>query len=418
MEENPNKTEYADDDEINLLDYLIVLVKRKKLIAYVTLGIMVLTAIISLIMTPIYKAETKILPPQQSGQGSAAQLLGQLGGAAGLIGLPSGGLKSSSELYIALLKTNNILDRMIDRFDLIKFYKAKSRVGPRGALSGAVEAKDDKKSGIITIAVMDEDPKRAAQFANAFVDELRALNKGLAVSEASQRRLFYEEQLEDVKKALVTTEEDMKVFQEKTGLMDMSSQAKAVIDGIAILKAQVVAKEVDLRVLKTYSTASNPDVKKAEEGLKGLKAELNNLQAKNKIEHEPLMPTGEAPGVGLEYARKLRNFKFYETLYELLIKQYEAAKLDEAKDATIIQVVDKAEPPEQRFKPKRRQMVMIAGVVGFFLSVFAAFILEYTEKSSSNPENRERIDEIKKLFPSGLFRKVKSVFTNKKLKET
>jgi capsule polysaccharide export protein KpsE/RkpR len=307
---------------------------------------------------------------------------------------------------------------MIDRFDLIKFYKAKSRVQPRSALAGAVEAKDDKKSGIITISVADKDPKRAAQFANAFVEELRALNKGLAVTEASQRRLFFEEQLEDVKKALAAAEDDIRTFQEKTGVMDVSSQAKSVIEGIAKLKAEIVAKEVDLRVLKTYSTPSNPDVKRAEEGLKGLKAELNNLQAKNKIEHDPLMPTGEAPAAGLEYARKLRNFKFYETLYELLIKQHEAAKLDEAKDATIIQVVDKAEPPEKRFKPKRRQMVMIAGVVGFFLSIFAAFIMEYAEKSSSNPENRERIDEIKKLFPSGILRKAKNIITKRRMNET
>ena len=413
MEENPNKTEYTDDDEINLLDYLIVLVKRKRLIAYITLGAMLITAIYSLILPSVYKAETKILPPQQSGQGSMSQLLGQLGGAASLIGLPSGVSKTPSDLYIALLKTNNILDRMIDRFDLIKFYKAKSRVQPREILSGAVDAKEDKKSGIITISVADKDPKRAAQYANAFVEELRALNTGLAVTEASQRRLFFEEQLEDVKKALVAAEDDMKVFQEKTGVMHMESQTRAVIEGIAKLKAEVVAKEVDLRVLKTYSTPSNPDVKKAEEGLKGLKSELNNLQKKNKIEHDPLMPTGEVPGVGLEYARKLRNFKFYETLYELLVKQREAAKLDEAKDATIIPVVDKAEPPEKRFKPKRRQMVMIAGVVGFFLSIFAAFIMEYTEKFSSNPENRERFDKIKKLFPSGLFRKARGFLLKK-----
>jgi tyrosine-protein kinase Etk/Wzc len=415
LEENPNKTEYVDD-EINLLDYLIILVKRKKLIAYITLGVMLITAIVSLIIPSVYRAETKIMPPQQSGQGSMSQLLGQLGGAAGLIGLPTGASKSPSELYIALLKTNNILDRIIDKFDLMKFYKAKSRVQPRSALSGAVEAKEDKKSGIITIAVMDKDPKRAAQFANAFVEELKALNKGLAVTEASQRRLFYEEQLKDVKKALMTAEEDMKVFQEKTGVLSIEPQAQVVIMAIANLKASIAAKEVELRVLKTYSTSSNPDVKKVEEGIKGLRAELNNMQVKNKIDHDPIMPTGEAPQVGLEYLRKLRDVKFHQSLYEFLIKQYEAAKIDEAKDATIIQVIDKAEPPEKRFKPKRSQMVMIAGVVGFFLSIFAAFFMEYSEKASSNPENRERIDEMKKLFPSGLFHKAKNIFTNNKVK--
>ena len=407
-----------DDDEINLLDYLIVLVKQKRLIAYITLGAMLITAIYSLILPSVYKAETKIMPPQQSGQGSMSQLLGQLGGAGGLVGLPSGVSKSPSELYIALLKTNNILDRMIDRFDLMKFYKAKSRVQPRSALSGAIDAKEDKKSGIITIAVMDKDPKRAAQYANAFVEELKALNKGLAVSEASQRRLFYEEQLEDVKKALVTAEEDIKAFQEKSGILNIEYQTFVAISNIAGIKAGIAAKEIDLRVLRTYSTSNNPDVKKVEEAIKGMKAEVNNLQIKNKIEYDPIMPSQKAPGAALEYLRKFRNVKFHAALYEFMLKQYEAAKIDEAKDATIIQVVDKAEPPEKRFKPKRRQMVMIAGVVGFFLSIFAAFFMEYTEKASSNPENKERIDEIKKLFPSGLFRKAKNIFTNKKLKET
>lgn len=416
MDQNPKNSEFIEyaDDEINLLDCLIVLVKRKKLIAIITLGAMLVTAIISLIMPPVYKAETKILPPQQSQQSSAAQLLSQIGGAASLIGLPSGGLKTTNELYIALIKTNNVLDRLIDRFDLIKLYKTKTRANARIALAGAVEAKDDKKSGIITISVTDKDPTRASQYANAFVEELRNLNKGLAVTEASQRRLFFEEQLKDIKKALETAEEDIKRFQESKGVVNVGEQAKAVIEGIAKLKAEIVAKEVDLRVLKTYSTPNNPDVKKAEEGLKGMKAELNNLLVKNKIEHEPLIPTGEAPGTALEYGRKLRNLKFYETLYELIIKQHEVARLDEAKDATIIQVVDNAEPPEKRFKPKRRQMVMIAGVVGFFLSIFAAFIMEYSEKSSSNPENKEKIDEIKKLFPSDTLHKIKKIITKRK----
>jgi tyrosine-protein kinase Etk/Wzc len=416
LEENPVKTKY-EDDEINLLDYLIVLVKRKKFICYITLGLMLLTAIFSLIITPVYRAETKIMPPQQSNQGSMSQLLGQLGSAAGLIGLPSGSLKNPGDLYIAMLKTNSVLDRMIDRFDLMKLHKAKSRMGPRAALAGAVEAKEDKKSGIITIAVMDTNPKRAAEYANAFVEELKALNKWLAVSEASQRRLFYEEQLKDVKKALTAAEEGMKVFQEKTGVLSAEPQAQAVIMSIANIKAGIAAKEVELRVLRTYGTSNNPQVKQAEEALKGLRVELNNLQKRNKIEHDPLMPTEEATQAGLDYLRKMRDVKFYEKLYEFLIKQHEAAKIDEAKDASIIQVIDKAEQPEMKFKPKRTQMVLIAGVIGFFLSVFAIFFMEYIGKSSSNAENKERIGEIKKYCSfhklDGITTKLKGIKTNK-----
>lgn len=394
MEENPQSTE---DVEINLLDYLIVLAKHKKIIIYATLGLMVITAIYSLIVPPIYKGETKILPPQQSSSGMASQLLSQLGGAAGLVGgvVP---MKNPNDLYIGLIKSNTVLDRMIDRFNLMSIYKAKFRSVAREALLDNLKVTDDKKSSIITIGVEDKDPRRAADMANAFVEELRRLTKGLAVSEASQRRLFFEEQLEDAKKELVRSEEAMRGFQEKTGALQIEGQAKAVIEGMAQLRAQVAAREVELRVMRTYSTESNPDVKKAEAAISGMRAELAKLEKRKGDGPDPLMPTGRMPEVGTEYIRKLRDMKFNETLYELLFKQYEAAKLDEGKDATVIQTFDKAEPPELRIKPKRRQMVMIAGVVGLFLSIFAAFFLEYMEKSSSNPENRERFSTLKQYI--------------------
>jgi len=394
VEENLHKTE---DDEINLLDYLIVLAKHKKIIIYTTLGLMVIVAIYSLIVSPIYKGETKILPPQQSSSGMASQLLSQLGGAAGLVGsvVP---IRNSNDLYIGLIKSNTVLDRMIDRFELMSLYKAKFRSSVRESLSGSLKVTDDKKSGIITISVEDKNPRRAADMANAFVEELRRLTKGLAVSEASQRRLFFEDQLEDAKTGLARSEEAMKGFQEKTGALRIEEQAKAVIEGMSQLRAQIAAKEVELRVMRTYSTEHNPDVKKAEAAINGMRAELAKLEKRKGNGHDPLMPTGRMPEVGTEYIRKLRDLKFNETLYELLLKQYEAAKLDEAKEATVIQVIDKAQPPEQRIKPKRRQMVMIAGIIGFFLSVFAAFFFEYMEKSSANPENRDKFDTLKQYI--------------------
>ncbi|OPY72796.1 MAG: Tyrosine-protein kinase wzc [Syntrophorhabdus sp. PtaU1.Bin058] len=384
----------TEDDEINLLDYLIVLAKHKKLIIYTTLVLMVITAIYSLILSPVYKAETKILPPQQSSSGMASQLLSQLGGAAGFVSgvMP---FRTPSDLYVGLIKSNTVLDRMIDRFSLMSLYKIKFREVARQSLSNRLKVTDEKKSGIITIGVEDKNPKRAADMANAFVEELRRLTRGLAVSEASQRRLFFEEQLEDVKKGLAKSEEAMRGFQEKTGVLKIEEQAKAVIEGMAHLRAQIAAKEVELRVMRTYSTENNPDVKKTEAAINGMRAELAKLEKRKGDGYDPLMPTGRMPEVGTEYVRRLRDLKFNETLYELLLKQYEAAKLDEAKDATIIQVIDKAEPPEQRIKPKRRQMVMIAGFVGLFLSIFAAFFLEYIEKSSLNQENRQRLNTLK-----------------------
>ncbi|MBU4320147.1 MAG: hypothetical protein KJ739_03560, partial [Nitrospinae bacterium] len=380
---------------------LIVLAKRKRLIIGITLSAAIITAIISLITPPIYKAETKILPPQQGSSSSAAQLLSQFGGAAGLAAGAIGIKTPNNDLYIGLLKSRPMLDRIIDRFNLIGLYKAKMREDARRSLVGAIKAQDDKKSGIITIGVEDKDPKRAADIANAFVEELRNLNKGLAVTEASQRRLFFEEQLKDTKDALIKAEESMKGFQERTGAIKIDEQARAVIEGIAQLRAHIAAKEVQLKVMKTYATPQNPDIQRAEEELRGLREQRARLEAKGSG-HNPdtLMPAGRIPSVGIEYARELREFKYNEALYEILLKQYGAAKLDEARDAVLIQVIEKAIPPEKRIKPKRSQMVMLATFVGFFFSVFAAFFLEYIEKSSKDSNNKERFDTLKKYGSS------------------
>lgn len=387
------------EDEINLLDLLIVLAKRKGLIIGITLGTALIAAIVSLTMAPIYKAETKILPPQQGSSSMASQVLGQLGGFAGLAGGSLG--KTSNDLYIALLKSRPILDNMIDRLKLMEFYKSKSREDARSALRGALKTQDDKKSGIVSIGIEDKDPKMAADIANAFVDELREYNKRLALTEASQKRLFFEEQLKDVKEGLIKSEEAMKTFQEKTGVIRIDEQAKAVMEGIAQLRALIAEREIQIRVMKTYATSHNPDIQRTEEELKGLREQVSKLEKTDGSGNpDVILSTDRMPSIGTAYIRKLREFKYNEALYEILLKQYELARLDEAKDAPIIQVIEKAIPPEIRIKPKRSQMVMIAMVAGLFISVLAAFLMEFIEKSSADPKTREGIKRLKIL--SGL----------------
>ena len=382
-----------EPDEINLLDYLIVIAKRKKLIIAITMSVAIVTAIISFIMTPIYRAEARILPPQQGSSSMASQLLNQFGGVAAFAGV-----KTSNDLYMEMLKSRTVLDHIIDRFNLMELYKAERRGDAKNSLVKALVTKDDKKSGILIIGVEDKDPKRAADMANAFVEELKNFTKGLAVTEAASRRLFFEEQLKDTKEALIKSEESLRGFQERTGAIRIDEQAKAVIESIAQLRAQIAAKEVELKVMRTYSTPNNPDLQKTEETLKGLKVELSKLEMRSGSGPDPLMPVGRVPTIGIEYSRKLRDFKFNEALYELLTKQYEAAKLDEARDSAIIQVIDKAIPPEKKVKPKRKQMIIIAGLAGFLFSVFAAFFMEYIEKSSNDPNNKWRLETLKKYI--------------------
>jgi uncharacterized protein involved in exopolysaccharide biosynthesis len=175
----------------------------------------------------------------------------------------------------------------------------------------------------------------------------------------------------------------------------MDDQARAVIQSLAQARAQIAAKEVQLKVMKTYATANNPDAQRLEEEIGGLKEQMGRLEAKGGRNPDALMPTNRMPQVGTDYLRRMRELKFNEALYEILLKQFEAAKLDEARDAAVIQVIEQAVPPEKKFKPKRAQMVMIAFVVAFFISIFGAFFLEFIERSRQDPERRKRLEQLK-----------------------
>ncbi len=364
------------DDEIGFSEVLATLVRRKKFVGGITAGSAIVSLAISLVMTPIYRAETRILPPQQGSSNFASQLLNQIGGG-GLAGLALGaaGIKTPNEMYIGILRSRTVNDKIIDRFGLMKLYDEKYREDARKKLADRFTATSGK-DGMIVVAVEDPDPKRVADMTNMFVEEMILVSKGLAVTEAAQRRLFFEEQLKDVKTALTRAEEGIKGFQEKTGALKIDDQAKAAIYGIGNLRAQIAAKEVQYKVAQTYATLQNPDLQRVEEELRGLKAELSKLEKKGGDGPDPLMPTGRMPSVGLEYFRKLRDVKYNETLFELLAKQYELAKLDEARDAIVIQIIDKAVPPEKRVKPRRAIIVALSTVTGFLISLLCALYME------------------------------------------
>jgi uncharacterized protein involved in exopolysaccharide biosynthesis len=365
-------------DEIIIINYLIVIARKKKLIAGITFGISIVALIVSLILPPIYRAEIKILPPQQSSTSMASQLLSQLGGGMATLASSAIGIKNPNDMYIGMLKSRTVYDRIVDGFGLMKVYDVQYREDARKKLDKSVGAKGGK-DGIITVTVEDKDPKRAAEMANAFIEELKQLSKGLAVTEAAQRRLFFEEQLTDVKMSLIKAEESIKGFQEKTGVLKLDDQARAIIAGIASLRAQIAAKEVQQKVIRTYATAQNPDLQRIEEEAQALQVELQKLETKGGIGYDPLMSTGRMPSVGTDYMRKLRDVKYNETLYELLAKQYEMAKLDEARDAVVFQVIDKAVVPEKRVKPKRTLIVVLAILGGFLFSILLVLVNEYVK---------------------------------------
>ncbi|MBF0224108.1 MAG: hypothetical protein HQK76_01520 [Desulfobacterales bacterium] len=385
--------EYEQEDEINILDILIVLFKRKKMIMCITLWFAMIAAIASGLMTPIYKAETTlIIPPSKTSD----MMSGLSGEKASLLRL--GGLtRDDSELYIAIIRNRLILDNIIDRFNLMTLYDTNYRGSVRNKLLNALKTSVDKKSEkLITISVEDKDRKRAADMTNAFVDELKSILKKVSITEASQRRLYFEEQLKNARIELAQAEEEMQGFQEKTGSIKIDDQARAVIEGIAELRAKVAGKEVELKVMKLFATEQNPDLQKVESELKGLRTELKKLES-NENENDVFMSTEKMPEIGKNYMRTMRELKFKEASYQILLEQYELAKFDESKDFITIQVLDKATPPEKRIKPKRAQMVILSFIIGLFLSIMLAFFMEYFEKASTNPDLKEKLLLLKKL---------------------
>jgi uncharacterized protein involved in exopolysaccharide biosynthesis len=385
------------DESISLLDLLIVPLKRKKTVLIITLAAVVITAVISLIMPDIYMAKTRILRPQQKSSAVVSQLLSQFGGTAGTAASLFG-LNSPNALYIALLTSRPVMEALVERFGLVKLYGAATVVAASAQLSSNVKVRSSSWSGIISISVYDRDPQLAADMANALVKQLKNLTKKLAITEAAQRRVFFGERLKATRGKLIKAEKDMADFKAKSGVLALDAQAKSVISTISSMRAKIAEKEVQVRVMKTYSTPNNPDLQKLEATLLGLKVELKKLEPGEGKGYDYLMSTGGMPEVSIEYIRKLRKLNFTEELYNLFLKQYEAARLDEGRDAVMIQVLEKAIPPEKRIKPKRRRMVMIAALAGFLFSVLLCFLLEHIEKVSGDPEYRVRVERLKKYL--------------------
>jgi len=377
MSEKPdNIDDQAPEQEINLLELLQVLVKRKMLIFTFTLTAAILAVGYSLTLKNIYSATARILPPQKEGGGGLSALLGQAGGLAALA--TGAGLGGGSDLYVGILKSRSVADDVIKKLDLAVKFKAKNADAARTRLAGKVKVQAEK-NGIISIVASDRDPGHAAELANTFVEELGRTTVRLNLSKVGTERLFLEKRLEIVKADLQKAEEALKNFAQKNSIVQVDSQAKVSIEGIAKLKADLASREVQLSVLRSYQTDESSEVKAMQTAIKRLHLEINRL-AGSGAGGEGIPSIGNVPGVGLEYGRRMRDLKVQETIYEQLTKQYEVAKLNEAKDSSTIQVLDAAVVPFQKSRPKRSRIVMLATGTAFFCSVLLAFLLEYLDK--------------------------------------
>lgn len=386
------------EEEISLLDLLIVLLRRRRLIFATTFGLALFALIVALILPFRYTAVTSILPPQQNNSTGAA-ILSQLGSLGSVASAAGGalGLKNPNDLQVAMLKSRTVEDAMVNRFHLMSLYHAKRMSDARKKLENAVDIDNGAKTGLISISVTDRDPRRAEEMANGYVEEFRKFSATLAVTEASQRRLFFEQQLGHAKDQLANAEEDLKKTEQQTGLIQIDSQARAVIESVAQLRAQIVAKEVEIEGLRSFATGENPELQTAEQELAALKSQQAKMGAGDGS-NALLIPKGNMQAVSLEYVRKVRDVKYYGTIFDLMARQYEIAKVDEAREGTIIQVVDRAVIPDGKSSPKRILIVVGATALGLFWGIGWALTSEWHARLSKDPIEGARIATLKQMI--------------------
>ena len=387
------ETEQGKGRQLDLLDVLLVFAQRKRLILGWALAGLVI-GIIALLRAPtLYMSQATIMPPQQ--EGSSAALLSQLGALTAFSSVGSNlGLKNPADLYVSILQTNLVADKMVDRFHLMDAYKIPDRDGAAGILRKRSKF-NAGKDGLMQIIVEDKDPQRAAALANGYADELFHQNNRLAIGSASQRRLFFEQQLAQETDRLADAEVAMKQTQQATGVLQLSGQAQNIIGQEANIQANITSHEVQLGALLSSSTEQNPEVIRLRTELTGLREQLQQLQ---KGTNGDMLSQREFPAAGLEYIRKERDMQYHQTLYDLLARQLEAARIDEAKATPTVQMVDPPQVPKARSWPKPLVFIIVGLVVGTMLGCIRVTVVYLYEYAETDPRLRDRYMQVKQAM--------------------
>ncbi|WP_374536432.1 GumC family protein [Chitinimonas taiwanensis] len=353
------------ETEISLLDLIRPLWRARKTIGMVAIvGFLVCFGVASL-LPKVYTAKTIIMPPQQQ-QSAASAALAQLGGLAGGAGAALG-VKNPAEIYISMLKSRSVTDAMVSQFGLIDYYQAKLREEAIETLLQATQISSGK-DGLISISVESRDPKHAAAMANAYVAQLRRVAGGLAVTAAAQRRLFFESQLKSVKERLATSEARMAEVQMQTGILQLEGEARSTMERIAQLRAQVSALEIQAASMRQGMTVENPEYQRGQAALQELRKELQVALSRQSSGDKDFLSRSTLPSAALEYLRSAREVKYNELLMDMIARQFEAARLDEANEGALIQVLDVAQVPERKSRPRRLLIAMMGGLLGLFIS--------------------------------------------------
>jgi uncharacterized protein involved in exopolysaccharide biosynthesis len=301
--------------------------------------------------------------------------LGSIGAAASAAG--GLGIKNPNDQQIALLKSRIVEDAMMERFHLQALYHKKYLSSTRKRWEKVTKADNGLKDGLIRLSVTDRDPHRAAEMANAWVEEYQRFSATLAITEASQRRLFYERQLSTARENLAHAEEEMKLTEQRTGVIDIEGQDRSMIASAAVLRGQLAAKQIEIKAMREFAAQGNPDLQRAQQEAGGMEAQLAQMDAAS--DHKTgdlIVPKGTVTQAALDYERSMREVKYRETIQDLLTRQYEGARVDEAREGALIQVVEPAVAPDQPDPRYRLWIIALALLCSLPLALLVAAAAE------------------------------------------
>jgi capsule polysaccharide export protein KpsE/RkpR len=339
---------------------------------------MLASALIAILIPVRYQSVTRLMPPDgqsSSGLGLVAAMAGR-NGAGGLAGLAGDvlGVKSSGALFVGIVNSQTVQDALINRFQLMKEYHDTKIEDARKALSERTDVSEDRKNGIISIAVTDHDPNRAAAMAQSYVKELDGLVAHVSTSSARRERIFLEERLEKVKKDLDAAAKSFSEFASKNTAIDIPAQGKAMVEAAATLQGQLIAAESELSGLRQFYTDTNVRVRAAEARVEELKRKLNEIggagtQGDLRKDNSLYPSIRKLPLLGVTYADLYRQTKVQETVFELLTEQYELAKVQEAKEIPTVKVLDPAIVPTKKSFPPRTAITLLGTFLGLMLAM-------------------------------------------------
>lgn len=339
------------DYEITLADLALPLAQHWKLLVSLPLVAGLVALGVTFLITPTFTSRATFLPPQQQ-QSAAASALASLGALSSIAGAATG-IKSPADQYVSLMQSATVADRLIDEFKLMEVYDAKFRFEARKELAANSRIAAGKKDGIIVVEVDDTKPERAAAIANRYIDQLRRITNELSLTEAQQRRAFFDTQLKQTRDRLATAQQALQASGFNQGAL--RAEPKAAAENYARARAEVTAAEIRLQTLRSGLADSTPEVQREQGVLVALRAQLAQAEGTADLRN------------GVDYIGKFREFKYQETLFELFSRQYELARLDESREGALIQVVDAATPAETKSRPKRSAAALATSGGAFFL---------------------------------------------------